>query len=979
MKSLTAAALAEIAKQLGTEPLTILEIEWHDGSFTQYADREIQGIEGRILSVTPIQSSITPQNAENTEVTVVLDDTDGAIKTILDTVDVHKRNATVYQFYGGLTLSDKFTVFKGKISTPFTWGENDRQVSFSILSEIENYEVGFSPEEGQLDFVSEDFIGVPWPLAFGHVVRSPAQKVKQVGQAKLLDLLCLHDILLEWKLDEIARAYQFEYFILDYWSIVLAAAREIAPPAKWILTALVRTIIQEDLILTEITADHVLLDRTIRESKKQPKNKDLKNAIRFLRFEIDRLSFIADVIARYKEVLYNYCEAVRYEYDLKKRAQLEQINSVTRMKYLYDQYMQTTKQLCEQLRCERPIVRVDEAKKAGFPDNAETDVVIKGVRARVKFDHSKNTMEVLTLPIERYTDIKVKPWTPDDEPCTNITEIDGMDMFRLDYTNPPSLEDQYLLVEAFDGTVHIIRVKRQTGNKVYFKLVPWALSGGGRGLDLDKIINKIVQSEYVPGPFGSPVPKEYYTGDFDGGIWGLTPSRQLLQILRLTGPVNKDELRALAKLVFIADREERLDQIIIKVPTPQDVYTIIGPNVKRIIATCGIVPRWWLTNYEIPFEEVPRTNFWEAQPGTSIYPNGPDCEIYIANLLPSTIKAVHAYRTNKDGERYLAPIPSRYYIKNEAADLGAYTVTALTFPRALKSIPGENWEDDVYVTLNSSVGQNVVDVIEWLINTYTDKSANASNFSAVKTKVANYPVNFTLTTRPNVLEEIVRIAWESRLGIYIRGDEFFLKYLSEEPTQDDTIVEQDIEVSTLKVDYTRTEELVTRMVATYHKDYSEEPKRLVLRHNVKKYGLHSRDEYYHIYSDYDLVLKSATFHMIRQSNTWKKVRLRTFHTKIRLDLFDTVLLNLQGKYFSNGQVKGVIESVIYDSASNAIDLVINVGIRTGEMDQYQHFWPALEDPNAEYPTDAEIQLGYAGGYGPGKDVNGTIDDCPGGF
>lgn len=997
MKTLTANALAEIAKRFGTEPLCIVEIEWNVGSVSQYADKDVLGIDGKILSVSPISNFLPVENEQGAEVSVTLDDTDGLIKTILDTTNVHKRNATVYQYYGGLVDADKFTVFKGKISTPFSWGENDRQIELTVTTEIENYEVGFSPEEGQLSFVSEDFVGQPWPLGFGRVVHVPAKKVKQLGQAKLLDLLCKHDPILEWKLEQIEDAYQVEQFMFRFWKLVQIGANNIAPDVEWILTEYIKAIIEEDIILTQIVVIQLQIKHLTLVVQQFPRSILPRLFLRASRDELQQLARLSHIKALNKEYLEDLCERARFEYDIKKKALSEQIKHHNRMRELYGQYVDIEKELCEQKRCELSTVRVQEAEKAGFPDVTPVDAIIKQVRFRVQFNHANNTMDILACPIDRYQDLRVQDWTVDDEPCSSIPTLDGMDMFRLELTNPPNLEGMYLLLKKAgtddeDGCRdrHIVKVRKHKGQKVYYTLVEWDRQGVGenRGYDLDAILRGLEEDlELVPGPLGTAVPAGLFTGAFNKDKWLLTQSQRLLDILQYIGqPLNREEFRNLAKLVFLADKDKISDQLIIVNPTVRDIYTIVGPDVAEVVAASGSVPRQWLDDYCIPYEEIPKTLFFEAEAGTSIFPKGPDCEIYIANILPSTIHAVHAYRTNDDNERFLAPVPSRYYVKNESANLTGYTVTALTFPRSLKNIPGERWENEVYVTYTSSEGPNVVDILDWLATTYTDKTPNAASFAAVKADLQSggqdlYPCDFVLFDRPNVLTEMNRIAWESRLSLLVSGDEFFLKYLSKEPSVDDTIDESDIETKTLQIEYTSTENLATRIIATYNKSYlplepGERQPKHVLRHNVKQYGLHSVTEHFHTFTNSNLVLKSATFWMIRRSNTWKRVRFRTFHTKIRFDTFDTVDLQLANKFVSNANVKGVIVEAVYDPSQNAIDLVIDPGIKVGEMDQYIHFWPALEDPTLVFPTAAEISLGYAGGFGPGQNVTGTIDDCP---
>ncbi len=55
--------------------------------------------------------------------------------------------------------------------------------------------------------------------------------------------------------------------------------------------------------------------------------------------------------------------------------------------------------------------------------------------------------------------------------------------------------------------------------------------------------------------------------------------------------------------------------------------------------------------------------------------------------------------------------------------------------KALSSIPDQGWSDDLYVTFHSSVGSNVVSILEHLIETYTDLTWDGASFGHVHTKL----------------------------------------------------------------------------------------------------------------------------------------------------------------------------------------------------------------------------------------------------
>lgn len=181
-RSISANALAELAKTHGTEPILLISAEWRgpDSPPEWYGDRAVETIPGKILEVGGLDTVVgISQNDTSQQIEIVLDDTDGTIKGFFDTHDIHKRTVRVYQYFEGLSLSDKFLLFSGKISSPISWDERDRTMKFTVVSQIEDKEVGFSPEEGQFEWLPSAMVGKPWPLIFGTVLDCPALQINE--------------------------------------------------------------------------------------------------------------------------------------------------------------------------------------------------------------------------------------------------------------------------------------------------------------------------------------------------------------------------------------------------------------------------------------------------------------------------------------------------------------------------------------------------------------------------------------------------------------------------------------------------------------------------------------------------------------------------------------------------------------------------------------------------------------------------------
>jgi hypothetical protein len=341
---------------------------------------------------------------------------------------------------------------------------------------------------------------------------------------------------------------------------------------------------------------------------------------------------------------------------------------------------------------------------------------------------------------------------------------------------------------------------------------------------------------------------------------------------------------------------------------------------------------------------------------------------YVVNLLPSTVHHVQAMKTTDNGQ-ILARVPTSYYT-TETRSIGSYTVTLVIFDRPLSSID-TTFGDDIWVTQTSTIGPNTVDILEWLIETYTNLTCDPTTFAHVKECLENYPSHFALLERKNIYQTVEEIAWQARCAIWIVNNTVYLRYLSEEHDFVDTITESDIDVGSLTLTATNTDEIVTKFVALWTDDYAEtEANKIILRHNVKKYGTREKEFDFYIYNIQSLVEKSATFWLIRYANVWKNIEFVTHPHKLALETFDFVKFDFDQKFVVNDWCKGELTSLSYDSGARSITVKAWLPVRFGEMEPYEFAWPQDIDIELKFPTDLDITKNYAGGDGPGTETYG---------
>ena len=1025
MKTLTGNAQTEIAKLYGTEPITIIGINWQ-GTELFYADKDIENIKGKILEFGAIDSILTVKNSPSSAVSVRLSDIDGQIKDIIDNANIQKVPCIIYQGYENLDVVDKFIICKGEVSTPFTWSEGDRTVAFEIVTEIEGREYGFSPEEAQFDFVSDKLIGDAWPLCFGDVVHVPATKVRQTAEGQLQDYMCILDPNLIYQLNSLKRALNDEQMIQAYYMNVINSLNNITPDPGLL-------IILYTYVIKAIKSQKALdenIDNAIEVQKRLISNPPSIKAQKAAKDELFRLenikanmAFQAELIARaeqeieflntliselqeelrqhrfngipynrgvttrgielqitefinqkaevfnavqnklndlglpfgsslavlhlIKEWLEERIKFARWAYDHKMHARKEILRSIDFQRAIYASYTQIQIEICKQQNSIKDSVTI--LYGSSFSSGTIT-VSINGVNWKGSFTGNIFTFTNPGYPTAQLSSIDLTQWIAPGNECGYIDEMNGMDVFYLDDATI-NLKGLYVWAESVNGNRHFLKILEQDGAKCTFELKPISYLGGQQtGNNLVRSTTASLPQYSTPfGPIGFVIGDIVNPNDFNNGpIQNLDPV-----IISLLGgaPLTQAEWDNLATLEALYWAPMTM---IVPFPTPRDIYTITGPDIDTIIEASSVVlPHWFTVDYPVPHEELPDSLFWEAEPGAVVRSADDTSEIYVANILPSTIKSVYGYRKWKE-DFVLTPIPTSYYTKNEAEVLNAdLTVTSLKFKRPLDQIAGEKWKDAVYVTLTSSVSSSISYILGHLIDTYTNYTVDVASFADIHIKIGTkYPANFALLTRGDIYKLLSDVAFQARCVLYLKNNVFYIKLISEEPSSSKTITESDVELESLRLTISSTDDLITKMNVTWRENYlPDSEKKLILRHNISTYGLYQQNFDFFIYTNCELVEKMATFWLIRLSNTWKHISFNTFLTNIELDALDSILLDFNTSYFASTDVKAFIESIHHDSGSQTLEIDAQLPVRAGEMEEYPFYWASDASSDEEFPTE----------------------------
>jgi len=186
---------------------------------------------------------------------------------------------------------------------------------------------------------------------------------------------------------------------------------------------------------------------------------------------------------------------------------------------------------------------------------------------------------------------------------------------------------------------------------------------------------------------------------------------------------------------------------------------------------------------------------------------------YIVSITPGTVLDVKAFK-QFEGERRLVSVPTNFF-NVTVEDFGPVQATVIRMDRALSARAGEGFSDELFVTFRSDIGPNTVDIMEYIINLYTDLTVDRASFDKVRECLIPFPSHFAILDRRNTIDLIKDIAFQCRCGVYVSDGTFFLRYLPEEPESDLTVTQDDIELRSVVMTTTNSEELITKMNIEY--------------------------------------------------------------------------------------------------------------------------------------------------------------------
>jgi hypothetical protein len=299
---------------------------------------------------------------------------------------------------------------------------------------------------------------------------------------------------------------------------------------------------------------------------------------------------------------------------------------------------------------------------------------------------------------------------------------------------------------------------------------------------------------------------------------------------------------------------------------------------------------------------------WTRGPDVGVRIYGRDPDIYIANLVES--EQVIAVCARKKGHRgqpeVLTQIPPDYYTVKTSyaittAEGNSLTTTAILFNTPLANFVNEDWSDEIYVTLNSSLDNNPINAIKYILQTYTSLIIDADSFDTVASQ-QQYAAHFALTNRGNALQVAEQIAWQCKAALVIDSDIVNIVRVDLPPNENITLTLDNVEFKSIEESTTPRNEIITKLKAGWRSSYAPEDRKyclkdrirhkIIARGDIEDLGTIQKEVEVYIYNFVEAVIDLIDFWMSRTGSSWRFVTLKTYVEGVLLQGYDGVGLNI---------------------------------------------------------------------------------------
>jgi hypothetical protein len=237
---------------------------------------------------------------------------------------------------------------------------------------------------------------------------------------------------------------------------------------------------------------------------------------------------------------------------------------------------------------------------------------------------------------------------------------------------------------------------------------------------------------------------------------------------------------------------------------------------------------------------------------------------------------------------------------------------------------------------------NAVEVIAWLLNTYTSLSVSESdNFQELKAVVANRPMAFVINSEIDAITLAQQIAWEHKLVLLEFNNTVRIINLNVEPVIEQAFDKSNIELRSIEMGYTPLTDIITQFRFRYFAKKNDKVGQVIaFNNNVTRYG--EKKQFIDIltHDNKEAVFDLMKFWGNRLSRSWRTVFFKASIDNVRLQPFDGITIN--HPQVSTNTVTGFIDDIRYTPDNK--DLVLKVTLASEASDTNEDSQP-VTDPS----------------------------------
>lgn len=310
------------------------------------------------------------------------------------------------------------------------------------------------------------------------------------------------------------------------------------------------------------------------------------------------------------------------------------------------------------------------------------------------------------------------------------------------------------------------------------------------------------------------------------------------------------------------------------------------------------------------------------------------CDTYVCNAVPSVeILDVWAWRTYH-GQKQYVQVPSSYYTKHLSLDLGGTQCTAIVFDKPLTDRSDEEWEDEIFVSLRSSINHEVTSQISYLVENYSPFSIDAASCADVRQKTKDFWMCFVLTEETEVLQLISEMAWQARCALLNTEGIIKFIFLPDKPATACTLNPSWVASNSLKLSTTSLDDVATQITALWRRKPAEDDDdtdgvlRYIYENNVDVFGSKPKEITIDKYNMHYCVDACIQFWGSRMSNIWRQLQLTTFLNAVNVEVFDSMRSKIPA--ISSNTLDGILTSV--EREDDTISLKCEMASRPTDVD-----------------------------------------------